>query len=150
MSLDFEKYAAKGNEFVNLVAEELQQPRDKAGRVVRAVFHALRNRLTHEESFQLMAQLPVALKGVYVDGWKFNKGFNRIRHLNDFLDEVRREDGGLAGFDFGNDSMAEITVASVFKVLSYFVSEEEMNDVRAVMPAELKEFIKESIAGKNV
>jgi uncharacterized protein (DUF2267 family) len=150
MSLDFEKYAAKGNEFVNLVAEELQQPRDKAGRVVRAVFHALRNRLTHEESFQLMAQLPVALKGVYVDGWKFNKGFNRIRHLNDFLDEVRREDGGLAGFDFGNDSMAEMTVASVFKVLSYFVSEEEMNDVRAVMPAELKEFIKESIAGKNV
>lgn len=150
MSLDFEKYAAKGNEFVNLVAEELQQPRDKAGRVVRAVFHALRNRLTHEESFQLMAQLPVALKGVYVDGWKFNKDFNRIRHLNDFLDEVRREDGGLAGFDFGNDAMAEITVASVFKVLSYFVSEEEMNDVRGIMPAELKEFIKESIAGKNV
>jgi len=53
------------------------------------VFHALRNWLSHEESFQLLAQLPMALKGVYVDGWKFDKAFNRLSHINDFLDEVR-------------------------------------------------------------
>ena len=53
------------------------------------MFHALRNWLSHEESFQLLAQLPMALKGVYVDGWKFDKAFNRLSHINDFLDEVR-------------------------------------------------------------
>lgn len=150
MSLDFEKYAAKGNEFVHLVSEELQVPRDKAGRIIRAVLHALRNRLSHEESFQLLAQLPVALKGVYVDGWKFDKDFNRIHHVNDFLDEIRKEDRGLAGYDFGNNSKAEIAVASVFKALNNFVSEGEMNDITDVMPAELKEFIKESIADKII
>ena len=93
MSLDFEKYAAKGNEFVRLVADELEVSREKAGRIIRSVFHALRNRLTHEESFQLMAQLPMVLKGVYVDGWHFDKDLDRIRHINDFLDEIRTKTG---------------------------------------------------------
>ena len=145
MSLDFEK-KGEGNEFVRLVAEELEVPVDKAGRIIRAVFHALRNRLSHEESFQLLAQLPVSLKGVYVDGWRFNKDFNRINQINDFLDGVRQEDGGLAGYDFGNNSKAGVAVASVFKALKYFVSEEEMNDIIDVMPTELKQFIKETIA----
>ena len=149
MSLDFEKNAVKGNEFVRLVVEELEVPRDKAGRIIRAVFHALRNRLSHEESFQLLAQLPMSLKGVYVDGWRFDKVFNRISYINDFLDEVRLEDGGLAGYDFDNNSKAEVAVASVFKALNYFVSEEEMNDILDVMPSALKQFIKEKIEGKG-
>lgn len=149
MSLDFEKYAAKGNEFVKLVSEDLEVPRDKAGRIIRALLHALRNRLSHEESFQLLAQLPMALKGVYVDGWKFAYDFDRIHHVDDFLDEVRKEDGGLAGYDFGNNLKAKAAVASVFKAMNYFVSEGEMNDIMGVMPLELKKFVKESIAGKE-
>ena len=148
MSLDFEK-KGEGNEFVRLVAEELEVSVDKAGRIIRAVFHALRNRLSHEESFQLLAQLPVSLKGVYVDGWRFNKDFHRISYINDFLDGVRQEDGGLAGYDFGNNSKAGVAVASIFKALNYFVSEVEMNDIIDVMPTELKQFIKESIAGNE-
>ena len=42
-----------------------------------------------------------------------------------------------------------VTVASVFIELNYFVSEEEMNDTIDVMPTELKQFIKESIAAKG-
>ena len=149
MSLDFEKNAVKGNEFVRLVAEELEVPLDKAGRIIRAVFHALRNRMSHEESFQLLAQLPMSLKGVYVDGWRFDKVFNRISYINDFLDEVRQEGVGLAGYDFGNNSKAAVAVASVFKALNYFVSEEEMNDILDVMPSALKQFIKQRIEGKG-
>jgi len=149
MSLDFEKYAAKGNEFVKLVATDLTIPKDKAGRIIRAVFHALRNRLSHEESFQLIAQLPMILKAIYVDGWKFNHEFIRINNLNDFLDEVRQEDRGLAGYDFGNNKKAKNAVASVFKALTYFVSEGEMNDITAMLPMEIKEFIKETLSGKE-
>ena len=81
-----------------------------------------------------------------MDGWRFNKVLNRISHINDFLDEVRQEDVGLAGYDFGSNSKAGVAVASVFKALKYFVSEEEMNDIIDVMLTELKQFIKESIA----
>lgn len=150
MSLDFEKYAAKGNEFVKLVAEELKIPRDMAGRIIRAVLHALRNRLSHEESFQLIAQLPMVLKGVYVDGWSFDKDFTRIRQVEDFLDEVRKEDGGLAGYDFGNNIKARFTTGSVFKALSYFVSEGEMNDIIDVLPGEMKEFTRHALASSEI
>jgi uncharacterized protein (DUF2267 family) len=149
MSLDFERYAAKGNEFVKLVADDLQIPRSKAGRIIRAVLHALRNRLSHEKSFHFLAQLPVALKGVYVDGWEFDKPFNRLCHIEDFLEEVRKEDMELAGYDFGNDKCAEKLIAAVFKALNYFVSEGEFTDVLAEMPEEMKKFIKKSIAGNE-
>jgi uncharacterized protein (DUF2267 family) len=94
-----------------------------------------------------MAQLPMALKAVYVDGWKFNREFNRIKHIHDFFDEVRKEDNQSAGYDFGNDSRAGPAVSSVFKALNYYISEGEMNDLINAMPGELKEFIKKSIAG---
>jgi uncharacterized protein (DUF2267 family) len=149
MSYNFEKYASKANEFVNTVAEDLKMPKEKTGRIIRAVFHALRNRISHEESFQLIAQLPMALKGVYVDGWKFDKGFNRISHVKDFLDEVRQEDGELAGYDFGNDEKAKHAVTAVFKALSYFVSEGEMEDIIATIPKELKVLIKKMAAGSR-
>ncbi|MFM9911674.1 MAG: DUF2267 domain-containing protein [Chitinophagaceae bacterium] len=149
MSLHFDKYASKGNEFVQLVAEDLAVSPDKAGRIIRAVLHALRNRLTHEESFQLLSQLPMALKGVYVDGWRFNKDFNRINRLTDFLDEVKQEDGNQAGYDFGNNAKALAAIATVFNAMHYFVSDGEMNDIIAVMPEALKKFIKESIAGNE-
>ncbi|MBL7738662.1 MAG: DUF2267 domain-containing protein [Chitinophagaceae bacterium] len=149
MPLDFEKHAAKGNEFVRLVADELVVSRDKAGRIIRAVFHALRNRLTHEESFHLLAQLPVAIKGIYVDGWKFKKDYSRIIHVNDFLNEVRTEDGVLAAYDLGNNQRAEKAVAAVFKAMNYFVSEGEFKDVLAVLPEEIRHFIQESLAGEG-
>ena len=150
MSLDFEKYTAKGNEFVHLVAEELKVPRDMAGRIIRAVLHALRNRLSHEESFQLIAQLPMALKGVYVDGWHFDKDFNRLKNVDDFLDEVRKEDGGRAGYDFGNNIKARFTVSAVFKALSYFVSEGEINDIIDVLPGEMKGFVKQALVKNEI
>lgn len=150
MALDFEKYAARGNEFVNLVRQDLGISRDKASRIIQAVLHALRNRLTHEESFQLMAQLPLALKGIYVDGWKFGREFTRIHSLEDFLEEIRNEDGGLAGFDFGNNAKAELAAGSVFRALKNFISEGEMKDVVDVLPTELKEFIARFIAEKTI
>ncbi len=150
MSYNFEKYASKGNEFVNIIAEDLKVPKEKAGRIIRAVFHALRNRISHEESFQLLAQLPMALKGAYVDGWKFEKDYLRITHLTDFLDEIRKEDGELAGFDFGNDGTAKLAVIAVFKALSYFISEGELDDIFAALPKEIREFIQKKVVAKKM
>ncbi len=150
MSFNFEKYASKGNEFVNTIAEDLNVAKEKSGRIIRAVFHALRNRISHEESFQLIAQLPMALKGAYVDEWKFDKDFSRISHLTDFLDEIRKEDGELASYDFGNDAKAKHAVVAVFNALGRFVSEGEMEDIMATLPKELKTFIKKDVVGNRV
>jgi uncharacterized protein (DUF2267 family) len=151
MSLDFNKYAAKGNEVVNMLSEDLKVPRDMAGRILRAVLHAVRNHLGIDESLQVISQLPMALKAVYVDGWNPSRSFHRIHHLAEFLDEIRNEDSKQAGYDFGNNQRAQEAVRAVFRTLNYFLSEGELADLAAVMPAEIGDFIKESTGeGKKV
>jgi uncharacterized protein (DUF2267 family) len=142
MTIDFENYTIKGNELVALVSDDLSVSQVRAGRIIRAVFHTLRNRLTHEESFHLLAQLPISLKGVYVDGWNFSKDYNRLSHLNNFLDEVRLEDGGLAGYDFGDFSATKKAVSAVFNALKFFVSEVEIKDIIDILPSEVKTFVR--------
>lgn len=68
--MNFEKYVEKGNLFLKELAQELGNPDDKekAGRVLRTVLHVLRRRLTLEESFDLISQLPMCIKAVYIDG----------------------------------------------------------------------------------
>jgi len=151
MSLDFNKYAAKGNEVVNMLSEDLKVPRDMAGRILRAVLHAVRNHLGIDESLQVISQLPMALKAVYVDGWNPSRSFRRIHHLAEFLDEIRNEDSNQAGYDFGNNQRAQEAVRAVFRTLNYFLSKGELADLAAVMPAEIGDFIKESTGeGKKV
>ena len=143
MSLNFTQYAAKGNAYVNRVAEVLQVQRNQAARIVRSVLHALRNRLSHEESFQLLAQLPMALKSVYVEGWKYSDNYIRLRRPEEFLDEIRKEDNGMAGYDFGNNQRAALATAAVFNVLFETISEGEGRDMLSTLPESLKLWIQQ-------
>ena len=91
MSLHFEQYAAKGNEFLSVLANELELPRDRSARILRSVLHVLRRHLSVEESLQVVSQLPMMLKAVYVDGWNPSVP-RRIKHIDEFLDEIKKED----------------------------------------------------------
>lgn len=149
MALDFNHYAEKGYEFLNLVAEELQMPQDKASRILQAVLHALRNCIGVPESLQVLAQLPMMIKAVYVDRWSMHKEANKITDLEEFIDEVRRQDGKLAAYDFGNNDDAIHAIKSVFRVLSLYLSDGEFKDIIAVMPDHLKKFVQASIERKS-
>lgn len=145
MSLDFEKYAAKGNAFVRLVADELDAPRARAGRVISSVLHAIRSSLPTEDSLRLLGLLPFALKSVYVDGWAAGHEKKPVIHLNDFLARVMNEDADLALCDFGDYESEKEAVASVFRVLNYFVSDAEMAALIDTLPLPLHAFVRNSI-----
>ena len=99
MSFNVEKYTNKGIGFINEVADKLDNCDNpgKAARVLKSILHALRNRITTEESLQLLSQLPLMIKGIYVDGWKL-KNQVRIKNIEDFIDEIIKEDGA-SGFN---------------------------------------------------
>lgn len=146
MSLNFESYAKGGHEFVKRVAAELNtKDTDRAGRITRCVLHALRNRITVEESFHLIAQLPMAIRAVYVDGWKVNASYVRVKDLEDFLSEIIKEDGTASWRDFSGIEDAQNAAWAVFRVLSYYASPGEINNVLGVLPEQLKDFLKEAI-----
>lgn len=140
MPLKFNMYAQKASLYVKEVAEELGYPEDKemALRVLRAVFRTLRNKIPPQESLELIAQLPMLIKALYVDGWTMREEPRKIRHLEHFLDEVRKQGGATGEYDFGDDFDAEISVKAVFRVLRNHVSEGEMEDITKTLPAELR------------
>ena len=143
MPTTFEKHAMKGNEFLHKLARNLgdEKDRERAGRILRSVLRALRNVITAEESIQLLAQLPVAIKGVYVDGWKFGHSRPRIRTIEDFAAEVIHEQGVSAWRDFANEVEVFDAIRAVMETLSEYVSEGEFSDIIAVLPKDIGETV---------
>jgi uncharacterized protein (DUF2267 family) len=107
-----------------------KERRNASYAALRAVSHALRDRLTVEESAHLAAQLPMLIRGLYYEGWnparvpvKMNK--------EQFLERVRQD----FPFDVGDD--LEPLVHSVLRSLSLHVTDGEWGNIKASMPKAL-------------
>lgn len=118
MALEFDKYAMKGNEFVNKLAHRLgdEHDRDRAARILRSVFRALRKHLSIEENMELLSHLPMALKAVYVDGWKVT-GNRTILDAMNLPEEIVREDGLFSGQDFQREEDAVSALKIVIEMI---------------------------------
>lgn len=140
MTPNFNKYAQKSNEFLKEVANELNMPEDrgKAMRILRAVLHALRDRIPPQESLQLISQLPMYIKAIYVEGWRWTPDNNNVRRMEDFIEAVKLHDGVSGAYDFEDPELTEEYVKAVFRVLQRHVSEGEIADVVATLPSELR------------
>lgn len=145
MTLNFEKYVEDGNRFLKQLAKALETPndRDHAARICVAVLHAIRDRVTPEESSHLIAQLPMMLKAVYVDGWDMSRERADAKTLEEFLEEIREHAPLTAARDFGNDQQARDNVKAFFGVLKQYVDQGEMRDLCAQLPQGVKELMEE-------
>jgi uncharacterized protein (DUF2267 family) len=99
---------------------------------LRAVLHALRDRLTVDEAVQLGAQLPMLIRGLYYEGW-CPRGKPAKTHKAEFLDAIRHQ------FPGPDRLHPEVLARAVLKVLSRHVSPGEIRDVKAILPAELRD-----------
>lgn len=104
----------------------------EAGRALRVVLHALRDRLTVDEAAQLAAQLPTMIRGIYYEGWKPSGAHPLAHDVDAFLERVATA-GRMAG-----ETEASHAVAAVMRVLHRHVSEGELDDVMAVLPERLR------------
>jgi len=144
MALNFNQYATEGNTFLKEYTKELDlgKDTDKAGRIFTAIMHALRDIIPIEESLQLLAQLPMFLKGVYVNGWSIKKTRPKVKQVAEFLDLVREHDGPSAVNDFEyGDEVAEQYVDTTFLYLRKYISLGELEDIRDSLPKNLKNLI---------
>ena len=143
MSVNINKYTAEANRFLNEVAAELGNPASlqAAGRVIIAVFHTLREKLSPAESFRLLAELPIILKGVYVDGWDPAQQMHRTETLEDFVNELRSHDESGTGRDFENKEQALRNFKAVLRVMSHYVPDAEMIHMKQQLPGPVAQLI---------
>ena len=79
------------NVWLKAVAEQLQLDRHDAYIALRAVLHALRDRLPPEVAVHLGAQLPMLVRGFYYEGWHMAGKPTKDRHVQEFSDHVLKE-----------------------------------------------------------
>jgi len=146
MALNFTQFAAEANTFLKIYSKELNLTNntDKAGRILSSILHALRDVITTEESLQLISQFPMFLKAVYVNGWTIQKK-QKIKTMPEFIDLVRKHDGVTSISDFESDEIAENYIDTTFIILRKYISLGELEDLRTVLPKNLKSMIYQNI-----
>jgi uncharacterized protein (DUF2267 family) len=139
MSLNFEDYRTEANIWLKKVAECLDiQDRDKAGRIFRAVLHALRDRLPATEAAHLGAQLPIIWKGVYYDGYRPNREPVRIRHEQDWLQFIYEKDPLAQARDFHSLEDIKLAFEGVMQALQELLSAGQYEQVAQALHTEIK------------
>lgn len=106
--------------------------RQESYRVLRAYLHALRDRLPVDEAAQLAAQLPELIRGIYYEGWKPSRTPMKYAGFADFLSRVAAE-AMLEG-----ETEASFAVNAAATVLRRHVSEGEIDDIRSILPEDLR------------
>lgn len=128
-----ERNVEKVHIWLNELSHELgEEDRQYAYRALRAVLHALRDRLTVDVAATLAAQLPTFIRGVYYEDWVPSSTPVAIHDVGGFLDRVASE-GHMAG-----ETEASLAVAAVARVLRRHVSSGEIEGVLAVLPDDFR------------
>lgn len=143
MALNFEKYAIEARQFLEDLAFALGdvEDTDKAARILRAVLHTIRDRVIIQESLQFIAQLPMFLKAVYVENWKYQEKRSNFRSLSEFLETMVRQDYPAGQADFTNEMEALNAFKIVLNQLEKYISKGEMQDILAEMPKNIRTIV---------
>jgi uncharacterized protein (DUF2267 family) len=130
----FDSTVHKTNSWLTDLTQVLQWPPDKhkAYLALRATLHALRDRLTVEEAAHLGAQLPMLVRGFYYEGWDPTGKPVKERHKEQFLAPIEQQFKGDDSVD------PEVVARAVFYLLSHRVTQGEIEDVKHVLPEELR------------
>ncbi len=103
----------------------------RAYHALRAVLHALRDRLTVAGAAALAAQLPLLIRGVFYEGWHPNHKPIKERKKEQFLAHVAEA--------FRADPVdAEAVTRAVFDVLSRHITDGEKIHVEGLLPMEIR------------
>jgi uncharacterized protein (DUF2267 family) len=128
-----ERSVEKAHVWLNDTAAALgTEDQQEAYRVLRAYLHALRDRLPVDEAAQLAAQLPELIRGIYYEGWNPSATPVKYRSFAEFLDRIAEE------ALLGGETAASHAVGAASSVLRSHVSSGEVDDIRAILPEDLR------------
>lgn len=118
--------------WLKILQEEIHfEDQNDTYHALTAVLHALRDRLTVDQSAHLAAQLPLLLKGSFFDQWRPAGKPLKYSSEEAFLDRVNE---GLSNPQW---NPLRISIA-VFDLLNKKVSEGEINKVKHTLPPEIE------------
>ncbi len=128
----FDETLHLSNVWLNEFMDQLDwDDKQRSYRALRAVLHALRDRLTAHESVHLGAQLPMLIRGLYYENWHMKDAAPAERTKSAFLNHIEKE-----FCDLNVDSKE--SARQVFMLLARKISPGEIEDVKRMLPPEIR------------
>ena len=132
----FDKTVQESNLWLKDVMERLNTyDRRHAYSTMRAVLHALRDRIGPENAAHLGAQLPMLLRGLFYEGWDPTGKPTKERHESAFLAHIARELPRATG-----PGEIEQGALAVLDVLSKHIDRGAAVKLVAILPQDLRRF----------
>jgi uncharacterized protein (DUF2267 family) len=132
----FDKTVQESNLWLKDVMERLNTyDRRHAYSTMRAVLHALRDRIGPENAAHLGAQLPMLLRGLFYEGWNPTGKPTKERHESAFLAHIARELPRATG-----PGEIEQGALAVLDVLSKHIDRGAAVKLAAILPQDLRRF----------
>jgi uncharacterized protein (DUF2267 family) len=108
------------------------QDKHRAFVALRAVLHALRDRLSVDDASRLAAQLPMSIRDIYYEGYHRAGEPLAERSKSEFLGSVVAE----CSDEFRSDGLV---TKAVFQVLAKHISPGECQKIKRALPQEIRE-----------
>jgi uncharacterized protein (DUF2267 family) len=131
----FDRTVQESNLWLKDIMDRLETvDRHQAYSSLRAVLHALRDRIGPESAAHLGAQLPMLLRGLYYEGWDPTNKPTKERHEEAFLARIARE------LPRATESEVEQGALAVLDVLSKHVDRGAAVKIATMFPHDLRKF----------
>ena len=114
---------------------------------LRAVLHAVRDRLTVEEAVHLGQQLPMIVRGFYYEGWQPSRAPDEIETQDAFFRHVESSLGGTTSTAAGDLDVRAATQA-VLRFLDDQLQDGTLRHVKQQLPDEIRELFGQSAQEK--
>jgi uncharacterized protein (DUF2267 family) len=128
----FDTTLQKTNVWLKEIEAELGPDRHRSYEAMRAVLHALRDRLSVDEAAHLGDQLPMLVRGIYYEGYHPAGKPEKLRSLDEFLERVSARLRNVR--PIGGEEAARAT----FRTISRNCDPGEVRQVLGCLPAELR------------
>lgn len=111
------------------------ESRAQAYSLLRAVLHAIRDRLTVDEAVDFASQMPMLVRGFYYEGWKPSLAPNDYQDFETFLERVEQSlhGSGPGGLELATASQV------VFEFLKDEMGDAQMGHVENMLPGDVLE-----------
>lgn len=141
MSFNINKFAQEGFTFVNELSTELGHPgeNEASSRLLRSVLHVMRDRITMSENLDVIAQLPMFLKAIYVEQWKYREKPLKFDTMEEFCNLVKEHQSRMGEREFNWDESTDVLVLRTFRALRKYLTQGAAGHVLDQMPKEIKE-----------
>ena len=132
----FDHTVHETNQLLKKVEDEFgwTDRRQQSYAIVRAVLHAVRDRIPYTEAISFSAQLPLLLKGVFFDGWSPELIPEKCTR-KEFIEKIR------STFPYSTDSSIEEVIATTFQLICEQMDPPETTKILNLLPDDIRELL---------